>query len=613
MTSELKEDFLYFLKIDLPIDQKVLDKFVEYENYVYKGIHIDPREWIEHPDNETQNQKINRYEHQLYNTIIRMHTYPYQSKLDISNEQERETRARYISINQQIDTFNSQVLSIVMHQYYGINYPSRDDVDRFLVEMNLPTRLNNTSTEEQFQLRKNYPYAWLSSDIPFQWLYNQDNVVEMANRESLITANKLPNEIALFRVSNIDVGNLKIGESIIDLNSQPNNYLYHITKANSSCCILFVKYPKNHKFIMPVDSSGSPSLNFIGYPGEILFLTNKIFDGNKTIIFADFYGYEDPPTDFDIEQVIIKKLGPYQMMKPVLRDEKPINADNENIANIIATQKRQKVNINGHDEDFWLYVLEYDRVDLLRSIINIWFKGLNDNLPLDSQLNFLYYMLIDTDEDRKTPYQIKSKLLPYEIEYLSKLSPAKLRGILGETYKGPSDHASLLYTALTSRVTNSPDISNFAERYKLISHVAFPLLYYVKKASKLAYKLYPPHIAIASSDPSIIEPIILRVNSDNIFEFMDYYGVVQPGPVDDKVIFFLDEIIRYNFVLTRDVNFKPPNISDYTRDTRQQLRRQLLNMTTAEILDNYVYKNDNTDEYEWRTRISLVNSIVVAL
>ena len=169
----MSEDYRYYSHSSKIMEQiPDEDKFDSDRDTYYNEFSIDPREWIPHPDVETEEERELRFRSQFHNTLIREHTYPYEPSLQIPKGLDKTQIRKLLQKNDYIDRFNSHNKTLTLRHYIRMDYPTREEIDNFLLRMGLPTSLYALPVDQQFILRERYPYAWFSKDIPLNWLNN---------------------------------------------------------------------------------------------------------------------------------------------------------------------------------------------------------------------------------------------------------------------------------------------------------------------------------------------------------------------------------------------------------------------------------------------------------
>ena len=213
------------------------------------------------------------------------------------------------------------------------------------------------------------------------------------------------------------------------------------------------------------------------------------------------------------------------------------------------------------------------------------------NASIDVYYNLLWFLNIARD-----PYAMN--LDDAEKEYISGLTEAELLALLGPTYHGPTDKASLIFAALSGKSASRPDIIDIP-RYPTVAAYAPSTVwklahnvYGLIDEENQVYSLYPPYVHVALQPPSVIETIIALANTANVDEFMTRFGIVAPTATarqlitaQDKVNYLMEEIRHYDPVFTRPQNQVPP--PPLTNATKAQARATLAPYTLKEIVEAY--------------------------
>lgn len=181
----------------------------------------------------------------------------------------------------------------------------------------------------------------------------------------------------------------------------------------------------------------------------------------------------------------------------------------------VAKNGYQKIDIvddyDGQNHKYKLqeYILKFNDLHLIRLIVNVWFANQQHNIPFDVQLNLLHYMIMSP-----SPYQVK--FTDEELHYIANASPQQLLKMLGKSYQGPIDHASLLFAILSGTVAPYPNVQDVQDRYDVVKEYPLDALFHILKLYKYDAMSYPPHIFIALQTPYLVEPLIGTVNEDNV-------------------------------------------------------------------------------------------------
>jgi len=190
---------------------------------------------------------------------------------------------------------------------------------------------------------------------------------------------------------------------------------------------------------------------------------------------------------------------------------------------------------------------------------------------------------------------LKPELKDDEIAYISGLSIPRLIKLLGPNYKGPEDHASLIFAAISGKSTPTPNMKNIP-RYTEIATYAPDKIWILAKELYSIYDsfarnyLNPPYIFVAMKEQPDIEKLFLYVNTINVDKMItDYQMIIPKNDVLTelgKVRFFKDQIKTYGPILNRKHDIELPILDD-PKITRNKLLALFSPFTSKEILDIY--------------------------
>lgn len=210
---------------------------------------------------------------------------------------------------------------------------------------------------------------------------------------------------------------------------------------------------------------------------------------------------------------------------------------------------------------------------------------------IDVFYNLLWYLNIADN-----PYA--TGLNNMEKSYISGLDINELLIILGNNYRGPIDKASLIFAILSGKSAQKVEINRYNYVASFPPNVVWNLAYYlynIVNKEYSVYSLFPPYIHVAFQNPSIIEPILLALNENNVDELISKYGIVIPQAGLDnilkdhvqkfKVKFFIEIIKKYEPIFSRNPEIVPPPI--LVGKTKTQTRNILYEYTMKEIIDTY--------------------------
>ena len=238
-----------------------------------------------------------------------------------------------------------------------------------------------------------------------------------------------------------------------------------------------------------------------------------------------------------------------------------------------------------------IYVMEYLMTQVQPQFIaelvtELGFRRLNDTI--DVYYNLLWYLNVAAN-----PFAIN--LTDDEKQYISSLPSEQLLPLLGPTYRGPTDKASLLFAAVSGKSSPRPDIRDIP-RYPDVSTYQPNIVWILAKdmyglidEENQLLSLYPPYIHVALQPPSVVERVIAAVNETNVVALLGQFGIVfpprnPPATQRAKVEYFIREAARYDPVFTRGAIDPPPIL---TGKTKEQVRTTLAPYTLKEIVDAY--------------------------
>lgn len=290
-------------------------------------------------ENETEVQKNERIQKEYRNSFVRIYIYPYEPNPELPKIDDSEESDEMEQINEhqrQIDMvefFNNRIYSLVTKQIVdNLEYPERSEIDSLLINLGIPTSLQNLSQFEVYQLRKKYPYAWYTKDVPSYFSQHNKTIIKNISNNSpknkeLLSINigllnsltrqkwkktnkdaeqlyelymklldlslPFPSEITLFRGINLSTIP-KIGDIITEYGFSSKSYFDFISKkySTSDCCLLMIRYPAYHKFLMPLYGSKVKFSEFMSYPGERIQVDHILEEDGKFILLCHFVGYE---------------------------------------------------------------------------------------------------------------------------------------------------------------------------------------------------------------------------------------------------------------------------------------------------------------------------------
>jgi hypothetical protein len=238
------------------------------------------------------------------------------------------------------------------------------------------------------------------------------------------------------------------------------------------------------------------------------------------------------------------------------------------------------------------------------------FKRLNASI--DTYYNLLWYLHV-----AENPFGLN--LNDNEKEYISELEINDLLTLLGPTYRGPRDKASLLFALVSGKSASRPDLNDLP-RYETvkfypreaiwrIAQDMYNLIAMIEIDGNTEYIIspLPPYVYVASQPENPIERIVASVDETNVDRQIETYQIVLP-PTNltmlpkDKVKYFIKQLLNYDDVFRRSPAILPPPI--LTGKTKQQMKDDLVYYTMKELVEGYEPIG------VWRDRNDLIDIIV---
>jgi len=250
------------------------------------------------------------------------------------------------------------------------------------------------------------------------------------------------------------------------------------------------------------------------------------------------------------------------------------------------------------------YLMNLSTAELLDVMAKLGYTNLADSI--DVFYNLLWFLIYG---EKTFP---NSDLQPTKQEraFISGLSSEEILAILDADYIGPRDRASLIVAAISGRVTALPDNADIANnpRYAMIAGTSTTKVWGL--ASKL-YNIindrgiprdYPPHRYVALRSPDQIEGIILSVDADNIDAIFQDYGMLDYNYPGGKINFFINEIVNYGPIFSRDPGTsQPPDLKGMLSD---EIEKALDVYTFRELTDAYDVAYSGESRYMYITNIA---------
>lgn len=180
--------------------------------------------------------------------------------------------------------------------------------------------------------------------------------------------------------------------------------------------------------------------------------------------------------------------------------------------------------------------------------------------------------------------------------------------MLGSEYDGPTDAASVIFALITQYSVPHPDARYIPGYYDIVKNYTLCQVwrlncFYTEENTKL-----PPHIRLALVEKhSIVEPIILKLDEDNIAMLMEDEDMLLPKYLQSQhphawISYFLNEIKIYENIKIRGEHYPPPpDINTVVADNNEGAALQYY--TLKELVEAYEPGAD------WRDRRSLIRII----
>lgn len=238
--------------------------------------------------------------------------------------------------------------------------------------------------------------------------------------------------------------------------------------------------------------------------------------------------------------------------------------------------------------------------DILTEILE---SSWNDSI--DVSYNLLWYLCISID-----PY--RTGLNKREISYLIKAKIDELNELVGDTYTGARDRASLIFTLLSGQIIPPVELTvryNQIKQYKpnVIYNLTFGSHNGMIDHNQGTYSIQGPYTYLSLQPPSVIEQIISTIDdSQNIDKLIQKLGI---GPInnfrtmtnEDKLIYLQGDLSLYQNVFTReDGTQRPPSLNGLNKDEILGIMSWYTNM---ELIDAYEPRG------RWNSRYELIRLI----
>jgi len=254
--------------------------------------------------------------------------------------------------------------------------------------------------------------------------------------------------------------------------------------------------------------------------------------------------------------------------------------------------------------------------NFVKNIFNHW-NFTNLVASADTYYNLLWYINMG-----ENPFA--SGLFPNEIRYISGLNIRDLIRILGPMYRGPRDHASLLFAIISGKSTPHPNadtIPRYIEIIKYSPAVIWNFFFNVYGLNKKRTDyipdmedrlgIYPPYVRVSNKEESLVDRILLGVNENNVDNFMNLYQVAiptrdPPRNQKEKLDYFTEEILRYELILTRpQTTILPPILTHDMVNDVDDVYNNLSVYTSKELIEAY------EPLMEWNGYYDLIRIIIL--
>ncbi len=249
-------------------------------------------------------------------------------------------------------------------------------------------------------------------------------------------------------------------------------------------------------------------------------------------------------------------------------------------------------------QDIWANLMSHDITQNKVNEILTEILGTNWNDSIDVSYNLLWYLCISSD-----PYRIG--LNKREIGYLIRADITELNELIGDTYTGARDRASLIFTLLSGQIIPTVELS---ERYQRIKQYKPNVVYNLAFGTGMidhnqgTYNIHGPYTYLSLRQPSVIEQLISSIDdSQNIDDMIHELGI---GPInnfrtmtkDEKIVYLQGDLSLYQNVFSRaEGTAHPPSLKGLNRETILDI---MSIYTNTELIEAYEPRGRWNSRYE---------------
>ena len=208
-------------------------------------------------------------------------------------------------------------------------------------------------------------------------------------------------------------------------------------------------------------------------------------------------------------------------------------------------------------------------------------------------------------------YRVNDILTPPERDLILSMSTPDLRQLLGPTYNGPLDRASVLWALIKrrnpppARATEDPRYAMMLQRDpRIVMRLAVDIHNYFGSTHQPMSE-YSPYRHLLVYPESILDVFVTNYNGDTQ-AFADQIGMIIPeGARLSAEKYYFQNLRKYIYVFSRPENTPAPPQLD-PEAPRDRNRRRLRIYTDVELVDAY----DVEPPYNWTSRSNLLKRIL---